>query len=94
MRAAANDYLGNKELQKRLVGVASRAQKELDRFARGSNLSFINSCKLLRVLNGLRDPNEAGIPLTMEQFQILGNQVVLSRLINRRHFALAIELCE
>ena len=53
---------------------------------------FSNVCRILRVLNALR-LYSVGIPLTMAQFRHLTPQVVIDRLLARRLYALAEEVC-
>jgi len=53
---------------------------------------FSNVCKNLRVLNALR-LYQVGIPLTMAQFYHLSPRVVIDRLLARRLYPLAQEIC-
>lgn len=48
-------------------------------------------CKVLRVLNAIRQELIA-FPLTYVQYETLTRASVVNRLVNRRHFALAIEI--
>ncbi|OAD57104.1 Vacuolar protein sorting-associated protein 16 like protein [Eufriesea mexicana] len=52
---------------------------------------YVNMCRTLRVLNAVRHP-AIGIPLTYTQFTILTNQVLLDRLVARRHYYLSIQI--
>ena len=54
---------------------------------------LMNVCKWLRVLNALR-LYQVGIPLTMAQFHRLTPRVVIDRLLARRLFPLAQEICQ
>ncbi|XP_071505509.1 vacuolar protein sorting-associated protein 16 homolog [Diadema antillarum] len=54
---------------------------------------FVNMCKLLRVLNAVRD-YQVGIPLTYEQLKRLTLQVLIDRLILRRQWALAQQISQ
>ncbi|XP_049635107.1 vacuolar protein sorting-associated protein 16 homolog isoform X1 [Suncus etruscus] len=62
----------------------------LDRF---SPDSFVRMCQELRVLNAVRDYH-IGIPLTYSQYKQLTIQVLLDRLVLRRLYPLAIQICE
>lgn len=55
--------------------------------------SYMEMCRVLRVLNALRDPN-VGVPLTLRQFKYLQPLVILDRLIFRKHYALAIQIAK
>ncbi|TGZ37732.1 Uncharacterized protein DBV15_02980 [Temnothorax longispinosus] len=52
---------------------------------------YVQMCRILRVLNAVRHP-AVGIPLTYTQFNILTNQVLLDRLVARRHYYLSIQV--
>lgn len=52
---------------------------------------YVQMCQTIRVLNAIRAV-EIGLPLTYDQYEALTPAVVISRLIARRHFALAIEV--
>ncbi|XP_055550218.1 vacuolar protein sorting-associated protein 16 homolog [Wyeomyia smithii] len=54
---------------------------------------YIEMCRVLRVLNALRDRN-VGMPLTLRQFNYLQPLVILDRLIFRKHYALAIQVAK
>lgn len=62
----------------------------LDRFPPDS---FVRMCQDLRVLNAVRDYH-IGIPLTYSQYKQLTIQVLLDRLVLRRLYPLAIQICE
>ena len=53
--------------------------------------AYVQMCQTMRVLNAIRHA-QIGLPLTYVQYEALGAAVVVSRLIARRHFALAIEV--
>lgn len=55
--------------------------------------AFVKMCQTLRVLNAIRHHNIA-VPVTYIQYQALTPLVVINRLVLRRHFALAIEVCK
>ncbi|XP_031845297.1 vacuolar protein sorting 16 [Nomia melanderi] len=52
---------------------------------------YVDMCRILRVLNAIRHP-AVGIPITYIQFTILTGQVVLDRLVARRHYYLSIQI--
>ncbi|XP_033327025.1 vacuolar protein sorting 16 [Megalopta genalis] len=52
---------------------------------------YVDMCRTLRVLNAVRHP-AIGIPITYIQFTILTTQVVLDRLVARRHYYLSIQI--
>lgn len=54
---------------------------------------YVKMCKTIRVLNAIRHPL-IGIPITYAQYEALTPNVIINRLISRRHFALAIEICK
>ena len=54
---------------------------------------YVKMCQLIRVLNAIRS-KQIGIPLTYVQYEGLTVSVMINRLIARRHFALAIEICK
>ncbi len=54
---------------------------------------YVQMCQTIRVLNSLRHP-QIGLPLTYNQYEALTPPVIINRLIARRHFALAIEICK
>ncbi|KAJ9598585.1 hypothetical protein L9F63_010714 [Diploptera punctata] len=55
--------------------------------------SYVKMCRLLRVLNAVRD-HKIGIPLTYTQLHHLTIQVLLDRLVLRRHYYLAIQIAK
>ncbi|XP_070168587.1 vacuolar protein sorting-associated protein 16 homolog [Polyergus mexicanus] len=52
---------------------------------------YVQMCRTLRVLNAVRHP-AVGIPLTYTQYNVLTNQVLLDRLVVRRHYYLSIQI--
>jgi hypothetical protein len=54
---------------------------------------YVKMCQTIRVLNALRQ-QQIGLPLTYVQYEALSAPVIINRLISRRHFALAIEICK
>lgn len=50
-------------------------------------------CKIIRVLNALRD-EKIGIPITYDQFKFLTARTVIDRLVNRHHHLLAYSVCD
>lgn len=52
---------------------------------------YMRTGRVLRVLNALRAPS-IGVPLTMKQFQHLGANVLLNRLVYRQQYALSMEI--
>ncbi|KAF9940767.1 hypothetical protein BGZ65_006160 [Modicella reniformis] len=55
--------------------------------------SFVEMCKILRVLNAVRF-YEIGIPLTYVQYQSISPDALIDRLICRHQYLLAIKICE
>jgi hypothetical protein len=54
---------------------------------------YLKMCQTLRVLNAIRN-QQIGMPLTYVQYETLTPSVIINRLISKRHFALAIEICK
>ncbi|VAH62507.1 unnamed protein product [Triticum turgidum subsp. durum] len=54
---------------------------------------FQEMCKILRVLNAVRDP-EIGMPLTVKQYKLLTATVLIGRLINANQHLLALRISE
>ncbi|KAL5220130.1 hypothetical protein ABZP36_024843 [Zizania latifolia] len=54
---------------------------------------FQEMCKMLRVLNAVRDP-QTGMPLTIQQYKLLTAPVLIGRLINANHHLLALRISE
>ncbi|KOX72193.1 Vacuolar protein sorting-associated protein 16 like protein [Melipona quadrifasciata] len=69
-----------------------RAAKFGKGFSRTINPEYyVNMCRTLRVLNAVRH-SVIGIPLTYTQFTVLTSQVLLDRLVARRHYYLSIQI--
>ena len=58
-----------------------------------STEEFTESCRILRVLNNIRD-SAIGIPLTYQQYKALSVESVVNRLILRSLWPLAVSMCE
>jgi hypothetical protein len=54
---------------------------------------YIQMCRKLRVLNAIRN-EKVGIPLTINQFTHLTPNVLLDRLVFRKHYGLAIQIAK
>ncbi|KAJ1284684.1 hypothetical protein BS78_03G223800 [Paspalum vaginatum] len=54
---------------------------------------FQETCKMLRVLNAVRD-HEIGMPLTIQQYKLLTAPVLIGRLINANQHLLALRISE
>ncbi|KAF7991263.1 hypothetical protein HCN44_002825 [Aphidius gifuensis] len=52
---------------------------------------YVQMCRILRVLNAIRH-TAIGIPLTFTQLDMLTSQVLLDRLVVRKHYYLAIQI--
>ncbi|XP_073236794.1 vacuolar protein sorting-associated protein 16 homolog isoform X4 [Porites lutea] len=55
--------------------------------------AFVSMCRNLRVLNAVRD-YMVGIPLTYGQLEKLTMKTLIDRLVLRRHYCLAIRICD
>lgn len=75
--------------QKALLRAASFGKCFLSDF---SPEPFVTICRELRVLNAVRD-SSVGLPLTHTQFKQMTVQVLIDRLVHRRLYPLAIEVC-
>ncbi|KAH6930577.1 hypothetical protein HPB50_014743 [Hyalomma asiaticum] len=84
--AAAHEY--QPKTQKKLLRAACFGKS----FVQGMNpSSFVETCRLLRVLNAVRD-HMVGLPLTYTQLQCLSIDVLLDRLVLRQHYYLALKI--
>lgn len=54
---------------------------------------FVGICQTLRILNAVRNYKIA-LPLTFEQYEQLGKTGLLNRLILRRQYSIAIQICQ
>uniref|UniRef100_W5MDE9 Vacuolar protein sorting-associated protein 16 homolog n=1 Tax=Lepisosteus oculatus TaxID=7918 RepID=W5MDE9_LEPOC len=77
------------ETQKTLLRAASFGKCFLSNFPPDL---FVSMCRELRVLNAVRDYT-VGIPLTHPQYKQMTVQVLIDRLVYRRLYPLAIEVC-
>ena len=88
VNAASHEF--DFETQKLLM----RAAKFGKGFCKNYNSDqFVDMCRTLRVLNAIRHP-KIGIPLTYIQLNMLTYQVMLDRLVVRRHYYLAIQIAK
>lgn len=55
--------------------------------------AFVSMCRTLRVLNAVRD-YMVGVPLTYGQLEKLTMKTLIDRLVLRRHYCLAIRICD
>lgn len=55
--------------------------------------AFVTMCRNLRVLNAVRD-YMVGVPLTYSQLEKLTMKTLIDRLVLRRHYCLAIRICD
>jgi vacuolar protein sorting-associated protein 16 len=74
--------------QKRLLSAASFGKSILDIY---NSDDFVDMCETLRVLNAVRSYT-VGIPLSYEQYQKLGPEALLSRLLKRHEYLLALRI--
>ncbi len=88
LAAASHEY--NPQLQRALLRAATYGKSFCDDFNHGD---FMNTCKVLRVMNAVRDYN-IGIPITFEQYKKLTPNVLIDRLVTRCHHLLAYRICE
>lgn len=88
IRAAGQEF--DHALQKQLLRAASFGKSVLDLY---SSDEFVEMCETLRVLNAVRD-YQVGLPLTLAQYSQLRPDRLITRLIHRREYLLAIKLSE
>ena len=88
IRAAGQEF--DHALQKQLLRAASFGKSVLDLY---SSDEFVEMCETLRVLNAVRD-HKVGLPLTLAQYTQLRPDRLITRLVNRREYLLAIKLSE
>ncbi|KAH6849896.1 Vps16, N-terminal region-domain-containing protein [Chaetomium sp. MPI-CAGE-AT-0009] len=74
--------------QKQLLKAASFGKSVLDIY---SSDDFVDMCETLRVLNAVRF-FEIGLPLSYEQYQRLSPSGLISRLLNRHEYLLALRI--
>jgi hypothetical protein len=88
IRAAGHEF--DQNLQKKLLKAASFGKSVLDLY---SSDEFVDMCEDLRVLNAVRD-YKIGLPITFEQYIRLTPDRLITRLVNRQEYLLAIKLSE
>jgi vacuolar protein sorting-associated protein 16 len=88
IRAAGHEF--NIHLQKELLKAASFGKSVLDLY---SSDEFVEMSEKLRVLNAVRD-FRIGLPMSYEQYSRLGPEWLISRLVNRHEYLLAIKISE
>ena len=88
VRAAGHEF--DQILQKQLLKAASFGKSVLDLY---SSDEFVDMCEDLRVLNAVRD-YKIGLPITFEQYIRLTPDRLITRLVNRQEYLLAIKLSE
>ncbi|KXS16595.1 hypothetical protein M427DRAFT_110909 [Gonapodya prolifera JEL478] len=95
VEAAASDF--STAAQKALLKAASFGKCFLDGDGQGTGYNaekFVDTCRAVRVLNGVRDPGGAGMAITYGQYMRLTPEVLVDRLINRRMHLFALRVCE
>lgn len=88
IRAAGQQF--DHALQRQLLRAASFGKSVLDLY---SSDEFVEMCETLRVLNAVRD-HKVGLPLTLAQYAQLGPDGLITRLIHRREYVLAMKLAD
>jgi len=88
VEAAGHEY--ETAMQKELLRAASFGKCFLTDY---KPESFVNMCQMLRVLNAVREYT-VGLPLTYLQLEQLTLPVLMDRLVLRRHYCLAIRICQ
>jgi vacuolar protein sorting-associated protein 16 len=88
IRAAGHEF--NIHLQKELLKAASFGKSVLDLY---SSDEFVEMSEKLRVLNAVRD-YRIGLPISYGQYSRLGSEWLISRLVNRHEYLLAIKISE
>jgi hypothetical protein len=88
LEAAAHEF--DHTLQRKLLKAAAYGKSFCEDF---DHTSFVNTCKMLRVMNAVRD-YDIGIPITYAQYERLTPKVLIDRLVNRQHHYLAYRLCD
>ncbi|XP_054280051.1 vacuolar protein sorting-associated protein 16 homolog isoform X2 [Macrosteles quadrilineatus] len=85
VEAAGHEF--NPSHQKMLIKAAQFGKSFLPEF---NPDSYVRMCRLLRVLNAVRDP-KIGIPITFAQLQLLSIPLLVDMLVRRRQYFLAIQ---
>ena len=88
VRAAGQEF--NIYYQKQLLKAASFGKSVLDLY---NSDEFVDMCEDLRVLNAVHD-YRIGLPVSYDQYVRLTPQRLISRLVNRREYLLAIKLSD
>lgn len=86
VNAAGHEF--NIHWQKQLLKAASFGKSVLDIY---NSDEFVDMCETLRVLNAVRF-YEVGIPLSHDQYQRLGPEGLIARLLNRHEYLLALRI--
>lgn len=86
VNAAGHEF--NVHWQKQLLKAASFGKSVLDIY---NSDDFVDMCETLRVLNAVRF-YEIGIPLSHDQYQRLGPEGLIARLLNRHEYLLALRI--
>lgn len=86
VNAAGHEFSVN--WQKQLLKAASFGKSVLDIY---NSDEFVDMCETLRVLNAVRF-YEVGIPLSFDQYQRLGPEGLIARLLNRHDYLLALRI--
>jgi len=77
------------EQQKKLLKTAAYGKYFCEFY---DSTEYVETCHSLRILNAVHDP-AVGIYITHEQYKRLSPEVMIDRLILRRHYRLAKEIC-
>lgn len=86
VNAAGHEF--NVHWQKQLLKAASFGKSVLDIY---NSDDFVDMCETLRILNAVRY-YEVGIPLSYDQYQRLGPEALIGRLLNRHEYLLALKI--
>ncbi|KAK0722444.1 Vps16, N-terminal region-domain-containing protein [Lasiosphaeria miniovina] len=86
VNAAGHEF--NIHWQKQLLKAASFGKSVLDIY---NSDDFVDMCETLRVLNAIRF-YQVGLPLSYEQFQHLSPSALITRLLNRHEYLLALRI--
>lgn len=88
VNAAGHEF--NVYWQKQLLKAASFGKSVLDIY---NSDDFVDMCETLRVLNAVRF-YQIGVPLSFDQYQRLGPEGLLARLLNRHEYLLALRIAD
>lgn len=89
IQAAGNEWQPG--VQKMLLRAAQLGKSFL--FDKVDSELFVGMCQTLRILNAVRNYKIA-LPLTFQQYEQLGKTGLLNRLILRRQYSIAIQICQ